>query len=154
MRIEHLMVRNVATVSPANTLSDAANLMRDENIGCVVVVDGGRVVGVLTDRDITIAASRDAQPLSGITVGGAMSKPVHSVQPGDDLAVAAHTMRAHRVRRVPVVDAEARLVGIITLDDLAREALAQSNLKVHAITPADVELTLATVSDYGSRARR
>jgi CBS domain-containing protein len=105
-----------------NTLNTAAQNMWDNDIGCVPVVDKDRrVVGMLTDRDVCMAAYIQGAPLTGLLVTSAMSKQVFSCAPDDDIAAAEKLMREKQVRRLAVIDAQGRLAGIISLNDIARE---------------------------------
>lgn len=118
MPIETLLRRPVCTLPPDASCQEAAQLLRDENVGCVVVAEEDRPLGIVTDRDLVvrvIAAGRDPQKTP---LGEAMSgEPVFlKGERGIDQVVAI--MRQERVRRVPVVDAQGRLEGIVALDDL------------------------------------
>lgn len=123
MRVADLMTVDVKTCGPDDPLSVPAGLMSTHDCGSVPVVGAdGRVVGMLTDRDICMAALRRAAPLDGIQVAEAMASRVCSVRPDDTLETAAGMMRRHQVRRLPVVDPAGRLVGLLSLGDLARRA--------------------------------
>lgn len=113
----------------AVVLSEAARLMRDRHVGCLVVVEdrdtGKWPVGMLTDRDIVVsavAADRDPRTMS---VGDVMSADLVCVRDDDDVLDALALMRRRGVRRVPVVTRAGMLAGIVTLDDLLRGAVAQ-----------------------------
>ncbi len=119
MPIERLLRRPVATLPPDATCAEAAALLRDENIGCVVVADAdGRPTGLVTDRDLVVrvmAAGRDPEKLA--------LRQIMSGEPvflGDErgLGHVVATMRDQGVRRIPVVDAQGRLEGLLALDDL------------------------------------
>jgi CBS domain-containing protein len=118
MDIRELMTAPVRTLCPEDTLSGAAKLMQEEAIGCVPIVDYGKLVGILTDRDIAIAAYDVGEALWRLRIADHMRAPVYTCQASDDIAVAARTMREHRVRRLPVVDQNDKVVGMISLDDL------------------------------------
>jgi CBS domain-containing protein len=120
MTVEELMTREVASCSSSATLNTAARLMWEHDYGCAPVVADGRVVGMITDRDICMAAYTQDRPLSTLPVSHAMSKDVYSCSPDDPLAVAERIMRERRVRRLPVIDAKGHLVGILSLNDIAR----------------------------------
>jgi CBS domain-containing protein len=117
MNIRDVMTPNPRTVTPDDTIQNAARVMRDEDTGVVPVVDNGRTVGVVTDRDIVIRAVAD---------GSQLSRPVREIVTGNlvsatpDMSTreAADLMSEHQVRRLPVVENE-RLVGIVSLGDLA-----------------------------------
>jgi CBS domain-containing protein len=122
MRVANLMSTNVRSVAADQPLSAAVELMWECDCGVVPVraPDTDRVVGMITDRDICIATwSRAAAP-AALLVRDAMSSALHCCSPNDPLAVAESVMRTHKVRRLPVVDAEQRLVGILSLADIAR----------------------------------
>lgn len=130
MTVRELQTSDVKTVSPDTDLAAVAQLMWDGDCGAVPVVSDDRtVVGMITDRDICIAAATRAKPPADIraseVIGG--NGGVHSVNPDDDVRVAMRTMRKHRVRRVPVVDHEQRLAGILSINDLAINASRQSD---------------------------
>jgi CBS domain-containing protein len=145
MRIEQLMTRAPRTCRPSDRLSRAAQLMRDHDCGCVpVVADDGKVIGVLTDRDVCMAAYRQGTPADG-EVARAMSRQVHWCRPADSIEVAAHVMRSARVRRLPVIAADGGLVGIVSLDDLALAAADEPNRRLRDHLMRQVEQTLAEI---------
>lgn len=119
MRIGDAMTREVETTRPSATLQEAAAQMGTVGVGMLPVVDDGRIVGVITDRDITVrAVARGVDPTKG-RVGDAMSAPVVFVYEDETVRDAARRMEDHGVRRLLVLDRDERLVGVITLDDLA-----------------------------------
>jgi CBS domain-containing protein len=118
--VKDVMTAGVAAVRPESSLVEVATLMRDQDIGDVLVAEGDRVVGVVTDRDIAVRAVADgADPhtVSAASVAGA--GPV-TVAPGDTVGEAVTLMREHAVRRLPVIE-DGRPVGIVSLGDLAEE---------------------------------
>ena len=118
------MTPKPATVRSGDSLKHAAELMERLDCGCVPVIDEREhVVGMITDREVCLAALRSDQPISTLRCEGFMSQPAHVCRTEDTVAEAERSMGQHRVRRLPVVDAGGRLAGIISLDDLAREAL-------------------------------
>jgi CBS domain-containing protein len=121
MKVKEVMVAEVKSCSPNDALNRAAQIMWESDCGCLPVIDvHSTVVGMLTDRDICMAAYTQGATLSGIPVSGAMSREVFSCRSGDDLLAAQRIMREHRVRRLPVTDAQRKLVGILSLNDMAR----------------------------------
>jgi CBS domain-containing protein len=121
MRIEQIMSQPAITCRQDETLGTAAGLMWDHDCGVVPVVDdGGAVVGMLTDRDISMAAYTQGKPLHAIPVSAAMAKRVFSCHPDETVEAAERLMAEKQVRRVPVVDADGRPVGLLSLNDLAR----------------------------------
>ena len=122
MKVEQVMNRNVKTCLANDTLNRAAQLMWENDCGCVPVVDDdGRAVGMITDRDVCMAAYTQGGMLSHLRVGSAMAREVRSCRPMDTVAEAESIMRAAQVRRLPVVDAERHIVGLLSLNDIARE---------------------------------
>jgi CBS-domain-containing membrane protein len=114
---------DVKPCSPDADLASAAKIMWDCDCGVVPVVnDDRRVVGMVTDRDICIAAATRASRPSDVQVRDVMSQNVASCKSGDDAHAALKAMKEHRVRRLPVLDAEGRLVGIISMNDLVVRA--------------------------------
>jgi CBS domain-containing protein len=145
MTVEALMTRDVKTCRPDDTLNLAANIMWEQDCGCVPVVDEGRrVVGMLTDRDVCMAAYISGQPLSGLTISGAMSRGIRPCRREHAIAEAEEVMRANRVRRLPVVDEEGRLLGLLSLSDIV---LATAAGKGRSATAAKALVdTLAAIS--------
>lgn len=104
-----------------------------------------RVLGIITDRDICMHALFGGKSLAELSVGGAMSKSVHSLHPSDSLAQAERVMRDSRVRRLPVIDHEGGLLGMLSLADLAREAARERTQPRKEINETDVGHTLAAI---------
>jgi CBS domain-containing protein len=122
MKVEQVMSRNVKTCLPKDTLNRAAELMWENDCGCVPVVDDdGRAVGMITDRDVCMAAYTQGGALDRLRVESAMARELRSCRPTDTILEAEHVMRAAQVRRLPVVDQEGRIIGLLSLNDLARE---------------------------------
>ena len=146
MRIEELMTRFPATCGLEETLNEAAWKLWINNCGCLPVIDGSRrVVGMITDRDICMAAVILGKNLQGIWVGEAMAKEVRTCGPQDSLVEAQAIMQDARVRRLPVVDESKRLVGVISLADLAREAGRKRGARNPGISKAEIGKVLGTL---------
>jgi CBS domain-containing protein len=123
MRIQEVSTPNVKACSPDTDLAAAAKIMWDDDCGAVPVVnDERRVVGMITDRDICIAAATRAASPANIRVHEVMSAQVHTCHPQDDVRSALKIMREQRIRRIPVVDERLRLTGILSLNDLVAHA--------------------------------
>lgn len=147
MNVEQIMTRLVKTCSPDDSLDTAAGLMWDHDFGCVPVIDEQeRCVGVITDRDICMAAYTQGQRLGDIRVRAAMSGACHTAGPHDPVASAERTMQDNEVRRLPVVDEVGRVVGIVSLADITCEAARESNSKRGDVTLEEVAVTLSAVS--------
>jgi CBS domain-containing protein len=146
MKISQIMTTDVETCAPEDNLAAAACRMWDCDIGCLPVVDAdGQVVGMVTDRDVCMAALTRGQPLHDIPVSVAMSQEVLSCAPDATLIEAEEIMRSGQVRRLPVIDSEACLVGIVSLNDLARLAEREIGRKNHDLGAQEVAATLAAV---------
>jgi CBS domain-containing protein len=146
MKVADVMTREVAECRPDDTCNLAAKIMWERDCGCVPVVDGsGFVCGVITDRDICMAAYTKGRPLHEIVVSSAMSKDPQSVRPEDSIEHAQDLMRRSRVRRIPVLD-EGHLAGMLSIGDLLRRTLAPNSHKHHGLRPDQVVETLATIS--------
>lgn len=122
LSVQSFMTDAVATCSPDEPLNAAARVMWEHDCGAVPVLADGKLVGIITDRDICMAAYTQGRPLGAIAVKDVMARHVHACSPGDTLERAATLMADARVRRLPVVDTEQRLVGIVSLADIARGA--------------------------------
>lgn len=117
MNIREVMTRNPRTVSPDDSIQNAARIMRDEDTGAVPVVEDGRPVGMVTDRDIVVRAVADGG-LTDRSVRDIVSTGVVCATPDMSTRDASELMREHQVRRLPVVENE-RIIGIVSLGDLA-----------------------------------
>jgi CBS domain-containing protein len=128
MKVKDVMSRTVRTCFTSDTLVRAAQQMWEGDCGCVPVLnEGGRVVGMLTDRDICMAAFLRGAPLSAIQVSTAMSAEVFTCSSDGELSAAEQVMRDKKVRRLPVLDAQGRLVGLLSMSDLARRAAPKAS---------------------------
>ena len=119
--VKDAMTPDVKTAPPSLSLTDAAKLMKQEDVGSVPVVDGERLIGMLTDRDIVVRGIADGSDPHGVTAADIASRDVVTVRPDDDLDEALRLMAQHQVRRLPVVD-DGRLVGVVAQADVAHEA--------------------------------
>jgi CBS domain-containing protein len=125
MTVRELQTSDVKTVGPDTDLAVVAKLMWEGDCGAVpVVTEDRKVIGMITDRDICIASATRSKPPAEIRASEVIgtNNGVHAVKPDDDVRVALRTMRKHRVRRLPVVDREQRLAGILSINDLAINA--------------------------------
>jgi CBS domain-containing protein len=123
MKVQDVMTENVKACFPDTNLAAAAALMWDADCGVLpVVVDGGIPVGVITDRDIAIAAGTKGRPAQEIRVDEVMTAQLFACAPDDDVHSALKLMRKDKVRRLPVVTDDGVLKGILSLNDVALEA--------------------------------
>jgi CBS domain-containing protein len=145
--VEEVMVREVQTCTPRDTLERAAQLMWEHDCGALPVVDESHhVVGVVTDRDVCMGAYTRGAPLASIAVDDVMARRPKTCASDDRLSTAESVLRENRIRRVPVVDDEGYLVGILSLSDLARRA-ARDRPAARRVTPEEVVITLAAVCE-------
>jgi len=148
-RVEDVMSRKVSSCSASDSLERAAHLMWENDCGCLPVCapsDGTDcTVGIITDRDICMHAFFSGKPLRELRVEQAMAKQLLTCHPDDTLDHAEKVMRGGRVRRLPVVDEQGALIGLISLADLACEAARESSKKSKDITERDVGDTLASI---------
>ncbi|PRQ02577.1 Hypoxic response protein 1 [Enhygromyxa salina] len=126
MNVKKLMSKPVATCRPGDTLETAAQRMSENDCGALPVVDdSGSAIGMVTDRDICMTAYSQDEPLREIEVSKAMSKQLFTCHADDKLDKAERLMSQNQIRRVPVIDANNRPIGILTLNDIARYAQKQ-----------------------------
>jgi CBS domain-containing protein len=128
MKIKEIMTKLPKTASRDTTLAAAAHLLWDADCGILPVVDGGKLVGVVTDRDMYVALATRNKPASQITVGEVSTGKAWVCGPDDDVHAALDTMASQRVRRLPVIQDDA-LVGIISMNDLVLAAGAEKDVR-------------------------
>jgi CBS domain-containing protein len=144
MNVAELMTKNAMTCRPDEPLHSAAQIMWDHDCGCVPVVDETNAIqGMITDRDVCMAALMQGKSLSEISVGSAMSRAIYGCLPNDDIEKAAELMRARQVRRVPVLDEQGRVLGVLSLGDFAR---ALSRSATNGVSSPTVARTLFDIS--------
>lgn len=119
MNVSQIMTRGADLVAPDTTIRDASRIMRDDDVGFLPVGENDRLVGTVTDRDITIRATAEGLAPDSTKVGDIMSKTLVYVMEHQDVGEAAALMSEHQVRRLPVLNREKRLVGIVSLGDIA-----------------------------------
>ncbi len=119
MDLRDIMTRNVEVVSAGASLKDAAKKMKDLDVGLIPVCDGDRLKGVLTDRDITIRATADGRDPSKTKVSEVMSTDLAYCLEDQEVEEAVSVMEARQIRRLPIVNQNKRLIGIISLADIA-----------------------------------
>ena len=121
MKVKDIMHRGVAWVGPETSVVEIAQKMRDDDIGAVPIGENDRLVGMVTDRDIVcrgLAGSKDCRQLTARDV---MSKPIVYVRADEDVEDALHLMEKNRIRRLPVIDENKRLAGILSLGDISEK---------------------------------
>jgi CBS domain-containing protein len=120
--IRELMTVNPRSLESGSTVTEAARLMRDEDVGIVPVTEGEKLVGTVTDRDIAIRVVAEGKSPETVTVGEIASRELVTIDPQQDLDEALKLMAKHQVRRLPVVEEDGKLVGIVAQADVARHA--------------------------------
>jgi CBS domain-containing protein len=119
MKVDEVMTRKVEVIHPQAGLPEAAMTMRTHDVGSLPVMDGDRLVGILTDRDIATRAVAEKRDLMTALVDDVMTRTVVHVFEDQELGEAGELMATWQVRRLPVLDRQRRLVGILSLGDLA-----------------------------------
>jgi CBS domain-containing protein len=118
-RVEDVMVRNVQTIDAAMNLTQAAQRMRDANVGVLPVVDGGRLRGIVTDRDLVIRGMASGADPSTMRVSDVATHSLVAARSDWGLQHAMDTMSSHQIGRLPVIDDHDRVIGMVTLSSLA-----------------------------------
>ena len=143
--VERSMTRQVFDCGPHDSLLEAAHIMWDKDCGFVpVVTPDHTLVGVLTDRDICMAACTQGRPLSEVHVADVMATSVHACRESDDVGSAHQAMREFQVRRLPVIDDQQRLLGVVSINDLSLQACEDDDEAAQAA----VARTLAEVGKH------
>ncbi len=119
MQAREIMSSSLVTCPPGTSAAKAAQLMRDRNLGDVLVTDHGELVGIITDRDIAVRTAAAEHDPHTMPVNDLMTKRVITGRPNWDVDMLARTMAQHQVRRLPIVE-NGKLVGVVSLGDLAR----------------------------------
>lgn len=144
MKVREVMIKAPCSCGPETTLEEAAFLMRRHSCGFLPVIgDGGNVIGVITDRDICIALGTRNRKASDVRVWDVMPHKLFTCMEGDDIHSALNTLRGARVRRLPVVDRDGALVGVLSIDDIVLHA--REHLVRRDISYADVENTYKAI---------
>ena len=120
--IRELMTANPKTLESSSSVVEAARLMRDVDTGIVPIVEGDKLVGTVTDRDIAIRVVGEGRSPESTTVGEIASRELVTIDPQQDLDEALRLMARHQVRRLPVVEEDGKLVGIVAQRDIALHA--------------------------------
>ena len=150
MKVREVMTKQAAFCHPETSLSQAAELMWKRKCGFLPVMgDGGNIIGVITDRDISIAlGTRNRRP-SEVLVKDVVSGRLFTCTADDSVACALTTMRIEGLRRLPVVDCEGALVGVLSIDDLVLKA--RENACSKDVSYKDVEDTYKAINGHAAR---
>lgn len=146
MKVKEIMTPDAKACAETANLARAAELMSHNNCGILpVVTAGGKVVGLITDRDICVAAAKNNKSLASIRVDEVLSGDVHACRPEDDIQAALRTMRENKVRRLPVIDAEGMLKGILSMDDVILGAQETTDGKAAELSYTDAVKTYKAI---------
>lgn len=151
MRVKDLMKRPPITCDVNETLERAAHLMWENDVGAVIVLrEDGRMTGIITDRDICMSAFLQGRVLGDLLVHSAMATHVVSVHPEQPIEDVEQLMSTHQLHRIPVVDEDQRPLGVLTLNDIARESVnPDSTMKQGRARVANVLAAIARPRDSG-----
>jgi len=119
MKLQDVMTKNVESLGPDAKVIEAARIMKKLNVGVVPVVEGTRLSGIITDRDITLRVTAEGLDPNNTPVRSVMSKDVTSCKQDEDVKGALRLMSSKQIRRLPIVDDANNLVGIVSIGDLA-----------------------------------
>jgi CBS domain-containing protein len=133
MKIRDIMTSQVRTCSPATNLAAAAELLLDGDCGILPVTEDGRLVGIVTDRDMYIALATRDRRASAVMVGDVARKQVWTCSPDDDLHAALAAMKEHRIRRIPVEGFGGTVLGIVSMNDIVLAAGANRPLPAEEV---------------------
>jgi CBS domain-containing protein len=125
-KISDAMTSNPCAIDADKSVQYAAKMMRDENVGFAPIVEGDRLIGALTDRDIAMMVVAEGKDPEATTARDVASRNVVTVDPDADLDAALQLMARHQVRRIPVVQGDGQLVGVVAQADVAREAKSKA----------------------------
>jgi len=149
MKVQEVMSKHAKFCHPDTSLAEAAAIMWEGDCGTLpVVIDGGRVVGMITDRDIAMSLGMRGLPASHVLVNETMSKALYACSPEDDIHTALKTMRRARVRRLPVIDEEGKLQGILSMNDVALHAQHLDGRKDAGLAYEDVVNTFKAICEH------
>ena len=138
MQVQEIMTRDGYIADPNAQIRDVARRMRDDNVGALPVGENDRLIGMVTDRDIVVRAVANEQGSGTTAVRDVMSDSVYYCFDEDDVSRAAELMAEHQVRRLPVLNAEKRLVGVVALADLGRTGSDAAKEAVEGVSePSD-----------------
>jgi CBS domain-containing protein len=151
MKVKEIMSVNAKACTLTDNLADAARSMWNTDCGILpVVAEGGKVVGLITDRDICMAAAIQGRHLENIAIEDVTSGRVFSCKPDDDLRVALKTMQQNKVRRLPVVADDGTLAGILSMNDIVVNAKDVADKKDATVSYAEVVQTYKAICAHAA----
>jgi CBS domain-containing protein len=130
MKVKSSMHKGVEWVSPDTPVRVLANIMREQDIGAIPIGENDRLIGMVTDRDVTVRAVANGTDTSALTARDIMTKGIVWCGDSDDVTHAANVMQSNHIRRLPVIDKNKRMVGILSLGDLSHTATERTTAAV------------------------
>lgn len=148
MKVKEVMSANPTACTLTDSLAEVAGLMWEKDCGIVpVLAEGGKVIGLVTDRDICMAAALKGRQLANIAVEDTISGKVFTCNADDDVRTALETLKEKKVRRLPVLDDDGTLIGMLSMNDIVLQAQDAKQTKV-AVTYADVVNTYKSICEH------
>jgi len=148
MKVKDVMTPHAKTIWLTESLADAARIMWENDCGVLPIVKDQKVIGMITDRDICMAAAMRKSNASAISVEEVMTGQVYAVKPDDDVREALRVMQEHQIRRLPVINAEGELEGILSMNDIVLKAKASARPAGNAIDYGDVVKTYQAICQH------
>ena len=149
MKVKELMTPNATAIWLTESLADAAKLMWENDCGVLPIIkDGRKVIGLITDRDVCMgSAMRDRNP-SAVSVEEVMTGQVYAVGPDDNIDQALQLMQQHKIRRLPVINTEGELEGLLSMNDIVLHAKAPDAVTEDSIDYDDVIKTYQAICEH------
>jgi len=122
MKVKDCMHRGVAWVGPETSVKQLAQMMRDEDIGCIPIGENDRLIGMVTDRDIVCRGIAGTGDCNDLSAGDVMSKPIVYCRGDEDVEDALRIMERNKIRRLPEIDENKRLCGMLSIGDISERA--------------------------------
>lgn len=135
MKVQEIMTTRVESVSPTTTLRTAARKLSDLGVGALPVIDNGKLVGIITDRDVSVFAIAMGRDPQSTEIQKVMTKEVFTCKDSQDITEAAKIMQEHKIRRLAVLDGGDTVTGFLSVDDLARASGDLAGAVLEAATP-------------------
>lgn len=135
MKVEEIMTPKVESVSPTTTLRGVAREMRDKGVGALPVVEDGKLIGIITDRDVSVYAIAMGHDPQSTEVRKVMTSEVYTCSADQDISEAAKIMEQHKIRRLTVMGSDETLAGFLSVDDIAPVSAELAGAVLEAATP-------------------
>lgn len=149
MKVQELMTKDVKTCGRYSNLAEAASLLWEGDCGVLPVMDDDKLAGIISDRDICFAVATKGRLASEITVGEVVSgRPVYTCRPEDDVRNALSTMQQQQVRRIPVVNSDGRIEGILSISDVVLAAESEARGITQGVSSKEAISTLKAICEH------